>query len=209
MATHTEKLTPTFRFVRRPFWSPRRSGPVHFTFDDGPHPTYTADVLNELARYQVRATFFLLGNRVSASAELLHRMQHDGHRIGNHTQTHPMPTWFGFWAAQREVAECQRAIMAVLGKPPKLFRPPMGRWTPALGLAAFQHRLRPTGWTLDSGDWQIRSDADATQCADEILASIWPGDWILLHDYHPRIGQILRRLLPKLSERGMLQSAIH
>jgi peptidoglycan/xylan/chitin deacetylase (PgdA/CDA1 family) len=199
MAPHTAKLTPTARFVRRPFWTRRRAGPVLLTFDDGPHPTHTADVLDRLERSGVRAAFFLLGNRVAACPELVRRMRNDGHRVGNHTFSHPRPTWFGFRSAHRELAECQRSVTEAAGEPPAQFRPPMGRWTLPLRLAAARHRLKPLGWTLDSGDWRVRGDADADRCGEELLTAVRPGDVVLLHDYHPWIGRILDVLLPAVA----------
>ena len=203
MALHTEKLTTT-RFARRPFWSTQSRGAVLLTFDDGPHPVYTAEVLEHLDRFGVKAAFFLLGNRVMTSADLARRMCEVGHPIGNHTHSHPRPTWFGFRAAHREISLCQQAVSEVTGESPTLFRPPMGRWTLPLRLATFRHRLRPVGWTLDSGDWRVRGNQDAEQCCDEVLDTVHPGDVILFHDYHPWIGRIVQRLLPGLSERGLL-----
>ena len=180
------------------------TGRVRLTFDDGPHPTHTPAVLDRLDRFDVRATFFVLGNRVPAAADVVRRIHSTGHAVGNHTSTHPRPRWFGFRAAFDELAGCQRAVAAVTGVEPALFRPPLGRWTLPLRLACRRLGLTPTGWTLDSGDWRVRSDADAEQCAAELLAAVRPGDVILLHDYHPWIGTILDVLLPGLAARGLI-----
>lgn len=203
MAAHAEKLT-TARFVRRPFWSLRRAGSVLLTFDDGPHPIHTAEVLDQLDRFDVRAAFFLLGNRVATSPDLVRRMRQAGHQIGNHTFTHPRPTWFDFRSAHRELAACQRAVSDATGVSPTLFRPPMGRWTLPLRLATVRHRLHPMSWTLDSGDWRVRGVDDADRCAHELLQAVLPGDVILLHDYHPWIGQILERIVSGLADRRLL-----
>jgi peptidoglycan/xylan/chitin deacetylase (PgdA/CDA1 family) len=199
MAPHAAKLTGPARFVRRPLWPRRTRGPVLLTFDDGPHPHHTAAVLDRLDRFGLSAAFFVLGGRVPGCEPLLRRMHAAGHRIGNHTSSHPRPTWFGFRSAHRQLADCQRAVTAATGTPPALFRPPMGRWSPPLRLACRRHRLRPMTWTLDSGDWRVRSDADAERCGEELALAVRPGDVVLLHDYHPWVGRILDVLLPGLA----------
>lgn len=200
---------PVPRFVRTPFFhrpTGRMAGRVRLTFDDGPHPVHTPAVLDRLDRFNVRSTFFVLGSRVPAAADVVRRIHSTGHAVGNHTSTHPRPTWFGFRAAFDELAGCQRVVAGVTGVEPTLFRPPLGRWTPPLRLACRRLGLTPMGWTLDSGDWRVRSAADADRCAAELLAAVRPGDVILLHDYHPWIGLILDVLLPELAERGLLTS---
>jgi peptidoglycan/xylan/chitin deacetylase (PgdA/CDA1 family) len=164
-------------------------------------------VLDRLERFYLRATFFVLGNRVPAAADVVRRMHGTGHTVGNHTFTHPRPTWFGFRSAFDELRGCQRAVADVTGERPTLFRPPLGRWTLPLRWACRRLGLTPMGWTLDSGDWRVRSDADAERCAAELLAAVRPGDVILLHDYHPWIGPLLDVLLPGLAVRDLLISS--
>lgn len=178
---------------------------MRLTFDDGPHPTHTPAVLDLLAEHGVTATFFVVGKKVKPNADVVRRIHADGHAIGNHTFDHPPPGWFNFVAAAREVRECQRAVSGVTGAAPTLFRPPMGRWTPPLWAARTFAKLTPMGWTLDSGDWRVRSDADADECAAELLAAVKPGDVILLHDYHPWIRKMLSLIVPELLGRQLLR----
>jgi len=198
MGTHAPPMTHAPRFARRPRWPARPAAGVRLTFDDGPHPEFTPVVLDTLAEFGVSATFFLVGKRVPPAADVVRRTHAAGHTLGNHTFSHPRPSWFKFPTAVREIRECQRAVSEVTGTPPTLFRPPMGRWTPPLWAARTLAGLTPMGWTLDSGDWRVRSDADADTCAEELLAAVRPGDVVLLHDYHPWIERILRRVLPVL-----------
>lgn len=191
---------PAHRFARRPRWPARPTAGIRLTFDDGPHPTHTPAVLDLLAEFGITATFFVVGKKVTPNAHVVRRIHADGHAVGNHTFHHPPPSLFNFATAAREVRDCQRAVSEVTGTAPTLFRPPMGRWTPPLWVARMISGLNPMGWTLDSGDWRVRSDADAAECAAELLAAVKPGDVILLHDYHPWIGRILRRVL----ESGLL-----
>ncbi len=189
---------PAPRFARRPRWPARPADAVRLTFDDGPHPENTSAVLDVLAEFDITATFFVVGKRVKPNAEVLRRIHAAGHTLGNHTFHHPPPSWVNFPSAVREVRECQRAVTDATGTAPTLFRPPLGKWTPPLWVARTLAGLTPMGWTLDSGDWRVRSAADADECADELLAAVRPGDVILLHDYHPWIERMLRRVLPFL-----------
>jgi peptidoglycan/xylan/chitin deacetylase (PgdA/CDA1 family) len=192
-------MTHAPRFARRPRW-PARPGPrVRLTFDDGPQEPFTSAVLDLLAEHGVSATFFLVGKRVGTAAAVVRRIIADGHTLGNHTYHHPQPSWVNFTSAYREVRECQRAVRAAAGVAPTHFRPPMGRCTPPLWAARTLAGIEPLGWTLDSGDWRVRSESDADTCADELLAAVRPGDVILLHDDHPWVERILRRVLPHLA----------
>lgn len=191
-------MTHSPRFARRPRWPARLAAGVRLTFDDGPKEPFTSVVLDLLAEFGVTATFFVVGKRVKQAADVVKRIHAAGHIIGNHTFSHPRPNWFNFPTALREIRECQHAVSDVTGTPPTLFRPPMGRWTPPLWMARTLAGLTPMGWTLDSGDWRVRSEADADTCAEELLAAVRPGDVVLLHDYHPWIERILRRVLPVL-----------
>ncbi len=199
MAPHPALAPPARRFARRPRWPARPAAGVRLTFDDGPKPPHTDAVLDLLAEFDVQAMFFVVGRRALAAPDTLRRIHAAGHAVGNHTHTHPRPTLTGFAAAWREVRDCQRAVTDAIGTPPTLFRPPMGRWTPPLWAARTLAGLEPMGWTLDSGDWRVRSNADADECAAELLAAVRPGDVILLHDYHPWIERILKTVLPEVA----------
>ena len=196
-------MTPAPRFARRPRWPARAADAVRLTFDDGPHPDHTPAVLDALAEFGVTATFFVVGKRVAPNAQLVRRIRAAGHTLGNHTFHHPPPSWVNFRTAAHEIDQCQQAVSEATGTPPTLFRPPMGRWTPPLWVARTLAGLKPMGWTLDSGDWRVRSESDADECAGELLAAVRPGDVILLHDYHPWIRRILSTLLPELRSRNL------
>ncbi|OWK40778.1 Peptidoglycan N-acetylglucosamine deacetylase [Fimbriiglobus ruber] len=199
-------MTPTF--AARPGWAKRlipdrvvrrqasRGATIQLTFDDGPDPETTPGVLDRLEEYGLRATFFLVGNRVARAPHVVRRIREAGHVLGNHTFSHAVPSYFSTRAAWREVATCQRIVAEAAGAAPTLFRPPLGRLTPGLVAAAWAHGLAVTNWSLDSGDWQCRSAEDADRCARETLDRIRPGDILLFHDDHPYIGRILDVVLP-------------
>jgi peptidoglycan/xylan/chitin deacetylase (PgdA/CDA1 family) len=193
------------RFARRPsLWKrlllapvarTRSAGlrPVLLTFDDGPHPEHTPAVLARLAAHGTAAAFFLVGERVAAAPHLPAAIAAAGHLLGNHTFTH------GRLRGADDVARCQAVLPGAAW-----FRPPFGRLTVGQWRAARRHGLRVLHWSLDSNDWRCRSEADARQCAAEVLRLVRPGDVILFHDDRPLTGPILDVVLPGLSERGLL-----
>jgi peptidoglycan-N-acetylglucosamine deacetylase len=187
------------RAALAPFARTRCAGSrVLLTFDDGPHPEHTPAVLDRLAAFGVTATFFLVGQRVADPA-LVRRIADAGHLLGNHTFSHEVPRWRDFAAVRADVAKCQELVPEAM-----LFRPPLGRLTPGLWLTARRLGLRVVNWSLDSGDWRCRSEADAAACAAEVLALVRPGDIVLFHDDHRWIGPILDAVLPALAERHLL-----
>ncbi len=173
---------------------------VLLTFDDGPHPLHTPAVLDRLAAFDVRAIFFVVGKRVASAPDLLQRILDDGHDLGNHTFDHRNPSWWAARSAWNDVARCQRLVPDA-----RWFRPPLGKLTPGLLAAAWGHRLPVMNWSLDSGDWRCRSEADAERCARETLNLAQAGDVILFHDDHAQIARILDIVLPELERRGWLR----
>ena len=141
----------------------------------------------------------MLGNAIAGNEQIVQRIADAGHMLGNHTFSHPRFAWWDFRSPAAELRECQQAILAASGIEPQIARPPFGRCTPGYLLAAKRQKLRVRTWTLDSGDWQCRSDADAVQCARELRVAMQPGDTILLHDNHRWIVPILEAVLDQLT----------
>jgi peptidoglycan/xylan/chitin deacetylase (PgdA/CDA1 family) len=204
---------PGVQFARRPArimralhgpFAVSRSGRSPFvalTFDDGPHPTLTPAVLDRLRRYGATATFYLIGERIAAAPHVPELIAAEGHALGNHTFSHPR---FGALACQdplRELTRCQDAVPRA-----GTFRPPFGRITPGVLLAARRLGLPVVLWSIDSGDWQCESAEDAAACAHQVLELVRPGDIILLHDDRPWIEPLLDILLPGLVSRGLLDA---
>ena len=198
-------------FAKRPGWYTRlipdavvrfhsRSS-VLLTFDDGPHPVHTPAVLAKLREYDLKAVFFLVGNRVERAPHLVKQIIEAGHTIGNHTYSHfrwPMLAGQQVW---RDIAQCQRVVTDAAGVRPTVFRPPFGRLTPSILASAWSQRMRVMNWSLDSSDWQCRTEADAARCATEVIQLIQPGDIVLFHDDHQYTAQILDRVLLEIKRR--------
>ena len=198
-------------FAKRPGWYTRlipravvqcRSrSRVLLTFDDGPHPVHTPVVLAKLHEHDLKAVFFLVGNRVERAPHVVKQIVEAGHAIGNHTYSHtrwPMLAGHQIW---RDIATCQRVVTEIGGVRPTVFRPPFGRLTPGILASAWSQRMHVMNWSLDSGDWQCRSEADAETCATEVIERIQPDDIVLLHDDHEYTARILDRVLREIKRR--------
>ena len=132
------------------------------TFDDGPDPVYTPQLLELLERWQVPAAFFVVGRQAAAHPDLLHRMEAAGHTVGLHSNIHKS----AYLMTPRQAAEDFRQSMEALraaGLRPKYYRPPWGHATPASRRLAGQYGLTPVYWDVMAQDWK------ASITEDEIL----------------------------------------
>ncbi|WP_404926281.1 chitooligosaccharide deacetylase NodB [Mesorhizobium sp. ORM16] len=159
----------------------RRS--VFLTFDDGPDPFFTPQILDVLAQNQVPATFFVIGAYAAEHPDLIQRMIAEGHQVGNHTMSHPDLSKCGLGEVQREVFEANRAIMVACPQASiRYVRAPYGAWSEEVFIASEIAGLAALHWSIDPRDWS-RPGADAI--VDAVLASIRPGAIVLLHDGCP------------------------
>lgn len=126
---------------------------VYLTFDDGPHPPETERVLDVLRERGARATFFLIGSKVSGNEAVLHRMLEDGHALGLHTYSHAgtFPL-LSFDKMLADVNEGKRAVESVAGKKISLFRPPFGVTNPTISKVVRTLGLHTVGWDVRSFD---------------------------------------------------------
>ena len=152
--------------LKHPYEHPDRtmnSRPVLcLTFDDGPDPVYTPQLLELLERWQVPAAFFVVGRQAAAHPDLLHRMEAAGHTVGLHSNIHKS----AYLMTPRQAAEDFRQSMEALrfaGLRPKYYRPPWGHATPASRRLAGQYGLTPVYWDVMAQDWK------ASITEDEIL----------------------------------------
>jgi chitooligosaccharide deacetylase len=153
---------------------------VALTFDDGPDPRYTPQVLDILAEHGITATFCLIGAKARRFPALVRRITAAGHVLANHSMTHadlitlPMPQ------VAAEIAEASAAISdADAAAPLRFFRAPFGNWTTPVRVAAMELGLQPLDWSVNTCDW-------ATPGVDKILAvverDLRPGGVVLMHD---------------------------
>jgi peptidoglycan/xylan/chitin deacetylase (PgdA/CDA1 family) len=177
---------------------------VALSIDDGPNPDWTPRVLDLLARYQVRATFCVIGMEARTLPALLGRAVAQGHSLANHTNTHPQPfTRLSAAQIDVEIGSAQTVIAGETGHTPTLFRAPGGDWSPTVFQSVAAHGLIPIDWDIDPKDW---TRPGATTITSRMLAAR-PGDILLCHDGGGDRSETVAALvtvIPALLNRGLV-----
>lgn len=172
VAPSSELFGPTIRGTGN-------SGTIALTFDDGPNPRVTADLLSLLERNGAKATFFLIGKFAREEPALAREIAKRGHSLGNHTETHPSLVFLSPSRIRDELARCDEAIADATGAPPRWMRPPYGFRSPFLsGIARERRYGGVVMWSRMARDW-------APQPAEGVvnrLGAAKGGDIVLLHD---------------------------
>jgi peptidoglycan/xylan/chitin deacetylase (PgdA/CDA1 family) len=138
------------------------------TYDDGPNDPWTLQLLDVLARHDVRATFFLIGRFVRQRPDIARAIHAAGHLVGNHTTSHPVLLFQSPQRVREELAGCNAAIEDALGEPVRYFRPPYGARRPDVLRAARDLGLTPVLWNAMGYDWKPTT-------AEQVLASLQKG----------------------------------
>ena len=175
---------------------------IALTFDDGPHPVLTQKILDILAKYDVKATFFMVGVNVENYPDAARAVQEAGHEIGNHTYSHRILSHLTHEEIDAEIEGCEDLLEELCHRRPHLFRPPQGALSPLVEADADQNDYSLILWSLDTRDWE---DKNADHITQRVLSSVKSGDIILMHDYighNSRTPEALERLLPKLLSHG-------
>jgi len=171
---------------------------IALTFDDGPGP-YTAQLLDILDQHGAKATFFLIGSKVSAQADVLRRMHARGHQLGNHSWSHPELPKLPVDQIAGEIDRTNDAIKQATGITPAILRPPYGAVN---GAVLEQLRLRGMSsilWSVDTRDWADRnSEIVCSRAAGEPP----PGAIILMHDIHQTSVGAAPCILSALKQQG-------
>ncbi|MFD9719060.1 polysaccharide deacetylase family protein [Streptomyces sp. NPDC059076] len=170
------ELTRSGRFFRH---GSRDRKEVALTFDDGPDPVFTRQVLEILDRYQVRATFFCVGLHINALPDEVRRITDAGHSLGNHTWSHPFLPDLTSSQFRLQIERTSEAFEKAVGEVPTFFRPPYGARTPdALG-ELISDGPAVALWDVDSWDW---ARPGPEKIAQTVLDHTQPGSMILMHD---------------------------
>lgn len=160
----------------------RRTGDLSamaLTFDDGPNPAVTPELLDLLERHGAQATFFLIGKRVKQFPEITREIAARGHTIGNHTYKHPGLTLLSSQRISEELSRCDDAIIEAVNLRPRWMRPPFGLRGPQLQRVLRQRRrIGVAMWSRWARDWKPRH----THVVIQSLAKARGGDIVLLHD---------------------------
>jgi peptidoglycan/xylan/chitin deacetylase (PgdA/CDA1 family) len=184
---------------------PSAGNRIALTFDDGPTPGVTEFILDALKQRQLRATFFMIGNRIAAAPELARRVLAEGHEVGNHTFTHAKLTALSDSAAMQEIQKTQEVIQEVLNLRAAWFRPPYGALRQNQAAIARSLGLRVLLWSVDAADWSQPGEA---KIIETVLAETKPGSIIICHDLHQQTVNALPSILDGLCERGFIFSTV-
>ena len=169
---------------------------VALTFDDGPDGNTTPQALDILAKYKIKATFFVQGKNIAGNEAILKRMQAEGHEVGNHSWNHPVLTKLSLEDAKKQITDTEDAIKNVLGKSSKLMRPPYGAISDDIRNSL---DLSFILWDVDSLDWKSKNEA---AIFTEIQHQTSDGSIILLHDIHQPSVNSLPKVIEYLQEQG-------
>ncbi len=166
---------------------------IALSFDDGPNPEFTPQVLSALAQYNALATFFVIGKNIPGNENILKQIDAAGHSIGNHSHTHSF--FIDFKSVQGfkdELTQTTESVFKVIGKRMTLFRPPYGVLTPNLAKAITILGYRTIGWSIRSFD---TASGSAQSIARRVQSQIKPGAIILFHDTSDKTIQALKQTL--------------
>ncbi|GII77575.1 acetylxylan esterase [Sphaerisporangium rufum] len=179
-------------------------GYVGLTYDDGPNPNNTNNLLNTLRSNGLRATFFNIGQNAQNNQSLVRAQQDAGMWIGNHSYTHPYLTQLSSSQVQSELQRTQQAIQQATGTAPKLYRPPYGSTNGTVKSIAQQLGLTEIIWDVDSQDWNGASTAQIVQAAGRLQN----GQIILMHDQYSTTVQAIPQIAANLRSRNMCAGMI-
>ena len=171
---------------------------IALTFDDGPGP-YTAHLLDILDQYGAKATFFLIGSKVSGQASVVRSIQARGHQLGNHSWSHPELPKLSVDQIADEIDRTNEAIKQAAGVKPSILRPPYGAVN---GVVLEQLRLRGMSsilWSVDTRDW---ADRNSQIVCSRAVAGARPGAVILMHDIHQTSVNAVPCILSSLKQQG-------
>lgn len=175
---------------------------IALTFDDGPHPRKTERILDVLDKYNVYATFFVIGVNVQNYPNVLENVIERGHELGNHTFSHQILKSASVSKIKNEISDTEDALYDRYSLRTNLLRPPCGLYDSNLVNIARENGYKIVLWTVDTKDWAHES---AENIVKNVLANIKSGDIILFHDYvsgNDHTAESLNILIPKLQEMG-------
>lgn len=169
---------------------------VALTFDDGPHSTITMQILDTLDKYDAKATFFVVGNRIEKNSNVLIEIFDRGHEIGNHTWNHANLTSLSTNQVIEQLNSTNNAIKNAIGQYPTVFRPPYGAKNNQVVSVI---DLPVIMWTIDTLDWKYRN---ASNLLPMVKKSLHNNAIILMHDIHQSTADGLESVLKYLQEQG-------
>lgn len=175
---------------------------VALTFDDGPHPKYTKQILEILSEYGITATFFVIGENAVNYPEALQAIKASGCEIGNHTFSHHNISGMSCTQIKNEIQQCESVINDVCSYKTRLFRPPEGSYGCALENVSKDLGYNIILWSIDTRDW---AHTPPEKIVENVMGNLGDGDIILMHDYisgGSPTCETLRIIIPAILSRG-------
>lgn len=169
---------------------------IALTFDDGPHPYYTEQLLDGLKERGVVATFFVTGEHASLHSDVIKRMHEEGHLIGNHTYSHMQLQNSNREKFKEELIITNQVIENIIGEEVCYVRPPYGTWDKTL---EGDLNMIPVLWTIDPLDW---CSDDVSCVVDKVTNKVKDNDIILMHDYYDTTVTAALKIVDELLEEG-------
>lgn len=166
---------------------------IAITFDDGPHPEFTPQVLDVLKKYHAKATFFCIGKHIEAHPSIFERIINEGHVVGNHTFSHD--NRFGFFNTKKVISELEQTnatVKKLTGLTMQLYRPAFGVTNPRINKALQLLQLQSVGWNKRSLDTTV---LNKDKVLNRVTKNLKKGDVILLHDTSSKSVLVLEQLL--------------
>ena len=176
---------------------------LYLTFDCGYENGNTPAILDALKKHNVKATFFIVGNYLSTSSDLVKRMLEEGHIVGNHSFHHPDMSAMDKEAFAKELGELESLYEQTVGQPlKKYYRPPQGKYSQKNLEIAKELGYKTYFWSLAYVDWDPDKQPSHEEALDKLLKRVHPGAIVLLHNTSKTNGEILDELLTKWEEMG-------
>ena len=177
---------------------------IYLTFDAGYENGNTAAILDALKKHNAPATFFLVGNYIETSPDLVKRMVAEGHTVGNHTYHHPdMSKISTKEAFEKELGDLEKLFEETVGQSMvKFYRPPQGKYSESNLKMANEMGYKTFFWSLAYVDWYEDKQPTKEEAFKKLLGRIHPGAIVLLHSTSKTNGEILDELLTKWEEMG-------
>ncbi len=175
---------------------------IALTFDDGPHPGRTPEILDILDKYGIKATFFLVGQNIDYYPKTAKSIIDRGHEIGNHTYSHKTLDKCDKKEIELELSKFNSSLSAISDYTPTLMRPPCGSVSETLKSTTAATNTDIILWSIDTRDW---AHTDYRTIADNVINNAESGDIILMHDYisgNSPTPKALNIIIPKLLEKG-------
>jgi len=171
---------------------------ICLTFDDGPHPYLTEQLLDGLKERDVKVTFFVTGEHAALHPDVIKRMSREGHTIGNHTYSHMQLKGSNREAFKEELIKTNTILEEITGKEVLYVRPPYGTWEKGLEQ---ELNMIPVLWNVDPLDW---CSNDALCVAGKVIANAKENDIILLHDYYESSVTAALEIVDELLKSGFV-----